>query len=352
MKRTALVLVLGSILVVIAALYLYIKTVSLPGGVYQLGSEVSGFSGETLELNQGRFRYWFYSDVVMANQPSYPLSGNYIVFGNTLILLSSAVHDNTRTIATLNGVNVLWRGDGLRLWNKEKRVQPYAILIQNPLPVQGEEPPAPPSVDAIYTQEMRDADKKRFQERFSDQPVLVRSMLRARTANDDPDLFAYRRTIHETRLGIDPKLVKELVAFLGYNSGLGVDAERILNDIYCPTHLIPEEPSFRKSNEDFHRALDILIDSFSAARDRSGLEEALLVFLRASKIFKMSLEIPDGGVRIRVEATGDGVAEGGSILGSENWGEVSKHPRDHNWTEKMSIIIPACQQWARDQTRK
>jgi hypothetical protein len=98
--------------------------------------------------------------------------------------------------------------------------------------------------------------------------------------------------------------------------------------------------------------LGILVDSFSAAPDRAALEVALMVYLRASHVLKMDLEIPEGGVRVKLEATGGGSAGEGYRMGSESFGEVSKHPRDHNWTEKMKIVIPACQQWAREQHKQ
>jgi len=352
-KRIVGFIILGSaILIGVVLLYGYLNAAPLSEGVYQLCNEVSGFSGETLELKGGRFRYWFYTDVVTSGGPTYPVSGSYYVWGDTLVLAHPSI-DN-RTIAVLNGVNVLWREDGLSLWKKERRVQPYAVLVQNPLPIQGDQPPAPPSENVIYTQEMRDLHSKRFKERFSDQPAEIRTMLRARTAQDDPDLSAYRREVLKARSKLDPRLVQQLVGLLGYNSGLGVDSQTILEDIYLPTHLIPEEPAFRNTTEELHHILGILIDSFSAAPDRAAIEQALLVYLRVSKVLKMDLEIPEGGVRVKLEITGAGLAEGasGCRMGSESFGDPSKHPRDHNWTEKMKIVIPACQQWAKEQLKQ
>jgi hypothetical protein len=351
-RIVGLLLLASAILVGGVVLYGYLKPIPLSEGVYQLGDEVFGFSGETLELRGGRFRYWFYTDVVTGREPTYPLSGSYSVWGDTLILHGPSIDDNRRTIAILNGVNVLWRDDGLSLWKKEKRVQPYAVLVQNPLPVQRDQPPRPPSLNLIYTREMRELESKRFEGRFGDQQAEVRAMLRARTAQADPGLCAYKGEVLKARSKLDPRLVQQLVGLLGDNSGLGVDAQMILDDIYLPTHLMPDEPVFRKSKEDLHHTLDILIDSFSAAADRSALEKALLVYLRATQVLKMNLEIPEGGVRVNIEATGGSTAEGGCRMGSESFGEVSKHPRDDNWTEKLKIIIPACQQWAREQLKR
>jgi hypothetical protein len=333
-------------------IFLFLRTPApLSEGVYQLCNEVSGFSGETLELKGGKFRYWFYSDVV-SGSTKYPLSGSYSVWGNTLVLLKPELLLETRTIAELNGVNVLWRGDGLKLWKNEKRIQPYAVLIQNPLHVEADQTPEPPSVEWIYTDEMRSLRKKRHEQRFNDQPAEVRAMLRARTLQGDEDLSVYRAEILKARIKPDPNLIQQLVALLGYNNGLGVDANMILEDIYLSTHLMPDEPATRRSKDELQHALGILIDGFSVAPDRSALEAALLIYLRASRVGKMLLEIPEGGVRLKLEAADGEAGASYTSTGSESFGERSKHPLDHNWREKMKIIIPVCQQWAREQLKK
>jgi hypothetical protein len=56
----------------------------LEEGVYSMCDEVAGYSGEVVELKDGMFRYWFYSDVNNGQEPEYPLSGNYKVSGDTL----------------------------------------------------------------------------------------------------------------------------------------------------------------------------------------------------------------------------------------------------------------------------
>lgn len=46
----------------------------------------TGFMGTALQLQNGHFKYWFYSDVKTADEPSYPLSGTYSVSGGKLVL--------------------------------------------------------------------------------------------------------------------------------------------------------------------------------------------------------------------------------------------------------------------------
>src|SRR5262245_19528277 len=120
------------LLLTVGALLTLQADVRLPEGVYVMCKEVSGYSGETIELKDGRFRYWFYSDVVSGREPKYPLNGTYRVSGNTLILENDKISAPKRTIAVVNGVDVLWRKDGLELWEKDKRVHPYAVLIRIP----------------------------------------------------------------------------------------------------------------------------------------------------------------------------------------------------------------------------
>lgn len=91
--------------------------------------EVAGYSGETVELKSGKFRYWFYSDVIVKDRPKYPLEGDYRIEGSTLILDHARIHTKKRLIARVNGIPVLWRDDGLELWVKSGTFHPYAILL-------------------------------------------------------------------------------------------------------------------------------------------------------------------------------------------------------------------------------
>jgi hypothetical protein len=92
------------------------KPALLAEGVYKTCEEVSAFSGETLELREGQFRYWFYSDVHTGKEPAYPLSGAFRIKGNTLVLEHPDVPDNVRQVDILNGVPILWRDDGFAYW--------------------------------------------------------------------------------------------------------------------------------------------------------------------------------------------------------------------------------------------
>lgn len=160
----------------------------LPDGVYTMCAEVAGYSSETIELKNGKFRYWFRSDVNAENEPDYPLAGTYRMSGNTLILENDKSHSPKRTIAVVNGVDVLWRKDGLELWEKDRRVHPYAVLIRAPKETDGSKLDSLPSIKSLYSKEMLAREKKEYEERYNDQPAEIRVLLRAQSLEGDSDL--------------------------------------------------------------------------------------------------------------------------------------------------------------------
>jgi hypothetical protein len=99
---------------------------------------------------------------------------------------------------------------------------------------------------------------------------------------------------------------------------------------------LKEEGSRRKG-------LEALIDALSSAHDRGALEETLMVFLRASGVGRIDLAVPGTGLQIVLEAG----PNGGGRYASEGTG-----PFDVDWRSIMSKLIPACQNWMRDQLQK
>jgi hypothetical protein len=347
-KRLGSIAVFGGILLFAIALlggfvfYFHNQeAVPLSEGVYQLCSEVSGFSGETLELKGGRFRYWFYSDA--GGGGKCPLSGTYSVRGSRLILDDPELRNHERTIGILNGVNVLWRKDGLRVWQKEKGIQPYAVLIQNPLPIEANSPPKPPSVELIYTDEMRILRQKRYEQRFIDQPPEVQVLLRARCRSGDRNMDTYKREAERARAQPDAKVLGQLVGLLGRDAKHSIEAKMILDDLFGATFLFEEPPPFLKEETSRKKGLEALIDALSSAHDRSALEETLMVFLHTSGVGKIDLAVPGTGLRIVLEAG----PNGGGRYASEDTGNL-----EVDWRSIMSKLIPACQKWMREQLRK
>lgn len=313
-----------------------------PEGLYLMCREVQGFSGETLELKNGRFRYWFYSDVVTGNEPAYPLTGSYSLSGSTLQLNHPGISDPKRTLAVVNGVPVLWRADGLDLWTKEERLHPYGVLLR----VEGQtgDPleAARPSLTSLKSAKLQDRDRSEYENRYKEQPEEVRTLLRARSHRPDPHLDAYRKEIARARIRPDPKLLRQLVALMGHGSPTAIDANSILEDLFQSGWLIKEQPPFLENPVARKEVFLDLIAALDRAPDRWALENALLVFLRASGIQKIDLLVPETGHRIKLEAR-----PSGSTGGSEG-----TSVDDIYWVKSMSKVVPACQIWMRAQLAK
>jgi hypothetical protein len=78
---------------------------------------------EIIELKNGRLRYWFQGDVMIANEPTYPLVGAYAVKGDMITLLHKDIHElvRQRFFRLLNGKPSLWRAKDWEDWQKTKR---------------------------------------------------------------------------------------------------------------------------------------------------------------------------------------------------------------------------------------
>jgi hypothetical protein len=84
-----------------------------------------GFQRETLELKDGRFRYWFSSDVIISNPPKYPTEGGYEYKGDQLLLSSG----KTYAVRTLQGTRTLWCPTALDYWDHHQVIDIYGILL-------------------------------------------------------------------------------------------------------------------------------------------------------------------------------------------------------------------------------
>lgn len=320
------------------------KTAAPPEGVYTMCRDVSGFSGETIELMDGKFRYWFYSDVATEDEPSYPLTGTYGISENTLTLDHPKISNPVRRFAVVNGVHVLWRKDGLEGWEKDERIHPYAVLIR----VQGasgdQDRDHRPLLATIKSAKLLDRDRKEYEERYHDQPPEVRALLRARSVRPDPNMAIYKAEIGKARADPDPKLVAQLVSLLHRGSRHSIPAMMILQDLYDVTFLVQSPPPFLQDADRRKVALSVLIDALSHARDRNALETTIMTFLRASGIGTINLPVPETGLRIILESSSGNM---GGRLASEG-----TTVDDVNWLKSMSKLIPACQKWMREQIGK
>ena len=246
----------------------------LKEGVYVLCEEVSGYSGETLEVRDGRFRYWFYSDVVTGDEPSYPLSGKYKVTGNTIVLDHKLIPSSIRTIATLNGVKVLWRADGLGVWEKDKRIHPYAVLVWTGDAVGDDGRHERPSIHSLYTEEMLKRESREYDNRFKEQPPEIRPILRAYTLKGEPDMASYTAEVLKAREELNSKLIGQLVALTGKEKPHNVEAGRILSRIFLGDFIFDEAPPFANNAAKRTNALRVLASALSQAGDRTALEHS------------------------------------------------------------------------------
>jgi len=311
-------------------------------GIYMLCREVEGYSGETLELKDGKFRYWFYSDVVTDKEPKYPLEGTYTVKGDSITLTHPDLYSPTRTLAVVNGVSVVWRDDGLKLYKEKQRLHPYAVLLKVEHPVHKDPHEGRPSISRLETEEMRKRDKKEYEERHNEKPEEIRVLLRARSLEGDRHMDVYKKEIASARAQPDPKLLAQIAALLGQGSKERIPAGMILEDLFAKTYLVPEPPPFLQDPAEKKKALESLVGALSAAKDRSAVEELVMVFLRVSGAGKIDLDLPGAGVRLKLEARADGakVYDSNASVG------------DIYWVKVIAKVIPACQQWMREQLAK
>lgn len=75
-----------------------------------------GYHSTVLELKDGKFRYWFSSDVV-DEKLKYPLEGTYTTEGDTISLKNENIFppEVDWTAKSVDGVLTLWRSDALKI---------------------------------------------------------------------------------------------------------------------------------------------------------------------------------------------------------------------------------------------
>jgi len=86
----------------------------------------AGFQWETLELRDGRFRYWSASDVMAEHPPKYPIEGTYLIKDNQLILSN----DKTYSLCSINGTKMLWKLRAVQYWEQYEIIDASGMLVQ------------------------------------------------------------------------------------------------------------------------------------------------------------------------------------------------------------------------------
>src|SRR5438093_7967429 len=95
-------------------------------GVYHLHN---GYQSETLELRNGRFRYWFWSDAGGGNG-RLPIEGTYSVDGTTVTLNGHILLGNQRVFHTLKGLDALWQPHALEAWLTKRSFSSYGVILR------------------------------------------------------------------------------------------------------------------------------------------------------------------------------------------------------------------------------
>ena len=125
-------------------------------GLYVIPEEVRGYQSDRLELRSGHFRYWHSSDLVVVDEhgrplgPKYPVRGTFRVDGRRIVFSREDVND--RYVDTVNGHAVLWTRDSKGIWERQRKIYDYGVLIR----VAGHGYDAEsPSVRVLYDAQMR-----------------------------------------------------------------------------------------------------------------------------------------------------------------------------------------------------
>jgi len=99
---------------------------NIKDGVYMFKN---GYSSMIIQLKKNKFKYWFSSDVVLRNKPTYPISGDYTVKGNKITLNHKDIYQKKWEYRIFKGKPTLWRPSAIEYWNKEKKIDSYGVLF-------------------------------------------------------------------------------------------------------------------------------------------------------------------------------------------------------------------------------
>ena len=95
-------------------------------GVYYFST---GLSTLVLELQQGRFRYWYSTDAKGGPAPTYPVTGKYIADRATLQLLHNEPDlQDVWTFRKIDDITTLWRPNALKWWHEKRGYDGYGVL--------------------------------------------------------------------------------------------------------------------------------------------------------------------------------------------------------------------------------
>jgi|SRR6185503_964380 hypothetical protein len=94
----------------------------------------NGFSTLILELKDGRFRYWFSSDVSGLDEPAYPVTGEYSIEGARIRLMHKEWRlQDQWTFRRLNTETTLWRPTAIEWWRVKRAFDFFGVLYPTDL---------------------------------------------------------------------------------------------------------------------------------------------------------------------------------------------------------------------------
>jgi len=127
------------------------------------------FMAETLELKDGRFRYWFSSDVIRRGGPKYPIKGSYNFGADELVLSSRKVikvrqvngsSGNVFKVRQVNGRRALFWPHAVRYWDQRQIIPGHMLLPVDAIDSE------PPKIEAFFTEEQIEVSEKNARELF------------------------------------------------------------------------------------------------------------------------------------------------------------------------------------------
>ncbi len=101
-------------------------------GCWTLSSEWTGYMGTALELHDGRFRYWFMSDVRLRDSPKYPVTGKYTIEGGVLVLATEEITESRWLLVSHNGRLGLFPASGFETITARKESPHLRMLFRVP----------------------------------------------------------------------------------------------------------------------------------------------------------------------------------------------------------------------------
>lgn len=272
------------------------------------GQETQFMPGDhaVLELRGERFKFWHFSDRIGSRK--FPINGKFTLKGESLELVSDELNawEKRYVVTTIKGVTGIWPEKELQNWKDGKLPTIVPILVRVADGPSGKEldqtafkfPSVTPLFEKDAAKQYWIKQREKHDARYMEVPDPLRSLLRARSRQDDPDLAGYKKLILAQQQELNPILMKQLFAETGSGVSIVV-GPMTLKDLFGCGALFTDEPAFTKSDHTKRAALQTLVDALPEAKNSQCLNGALLVFLRTTGLKKIDLTTSNG-VQVKI----------------------------------------------------